>query len=164
MEFYNLKGVDNMLSNIGTNLTIKQLVTELMNLDILKSDVTIHEGGKVNNKKVGDVKAHDLITRAINGECTDDELKTLHNQESVVNDVLKLITAENANIVNNENKNIINRRLFHRGAPSKISEEVDVKNEAENLCYSVDKLLKDSGDKISQGEKDSGPSAAYRRT
>lgn len=34
-------------------------------------------------------------------------------------------------------------------------EEVDVKNEAENLCYSVDKLLKDSGDKISQGEKDS---------
>ena len=34
-------------------------------------------------------------------------------------------------------------------------EEVDTKNEAENLCYSVEKLLKDSGDKIQQADKDS---------
>lgn len=33
-------------------------------------------------------------------------------------------------------------------------EEIDVKNEAENLCYSVDKLLKDSGDKIESADKD----------
>ena len=34
-------------------------------------------------------------------------------------------------------------------------EEVDTKNEAENLCYSVEKLIKDSGDKIPQDDKDS---------
>ncbi|MFU0832119.1 MAG: Chaperone protein DnaK [Oscillospiraceae bacterium] len=33
-------------------------------------------------------------------------------------------------------------------------EEVERKNEAENLCYSVEKLIKDSGDKLSQSEKD----------
>ena len=34
-------------------------------------------------------------------------------------------------------------------------EEIDCKNEAENLCYSVEKLIKDSEGKISQEEKDS---------
>ena len=33
-------------------------------------------------------------------------------------------------------------------------EEVDTKNEAENMCYSVEKLLKDSADKIDQADKD----------
>ncbi|MCI1966145.1 MAG: molecular chaperone DnaK [Oscillospiraceae bacterium] len=33
-------------------------------------------------------------------------------------------------------------------------EEIDHKNEAENLCYSVEKLIKDSGDKIPQSDKD----------
>ena len=136
-----------MLSNIGTNLTIEQLIVELMDLDVLKSDVTINKGGKADNDKIGDVKAHDLITRAINGECTDDELKTLHNQESVVNDVLKLITAENADIINNENKNIINRRLFHRGAPSKISEEVDVK-----MTKTVAQEVRDFNRLVKEGE------------
>lgn len=32
-------------------------------------------------------------------------------------------------------------------------EEVDVKNEAENLCYSVEKLIKDSGDKMDASDK-----------
>ena len=34
-------------------------------------------------------------------------------------------------------------------------EEVDAKNEAENLCYSVEKLLNESADKIDQADKDS---------
>lgn len=34
-------------------------------------------------------------------------------------------------------------------------EEIDCKNEAENLCYSVEKLIKDSEGKISQEDKDS---------
>ena len=33
-------------------------------------------------------------------------------------------------------------------------EEIDRKNEAENLCYAAEKLIKDSGDKIQQSEKD----------
>lgn len=33
-------------------------------------------------------------------------------------------------------------------------EEIDIKNEAEHMCYSVEKLLKDSGDKISAQDKD----------
>ena len=33
-------------------------------------------------------------------------------------------------------------------------EEIDVKNEAENLCYSVEKLLKDSEDKIENADKE----------
>ena len=32
-------------------------------------------------------------------------------------------------------------------------EEVDAKNEAENLCYSVEKLIKDSGDKMDAADK-----------
>ena len=32
-------------------------------------------------------------------------------------------------------------------------EEVDSKNEAENLCYAVEKLLKDSGDKIEEADR-----------
>lgn len=32
--------------------------------------------------------------------------------------------------------------------------EIDTKNEAENMCYSVEKLLKDSADKIDQADKD----------
>ncbi len=34
-------------------------------------------------------------------------------------------------------------------------EEVDTKNEAENLCYAVEKLIKDSEDKIESADKDS---------
>ncbi len=34
-------------------------------------------------------------------------------------------------------------------------EEVDIKNQAENLCYSVEKLIKDSEDKIESADKDS---------
>lgn len=33
-------------------------------------------------------------------------------------------------------------------------EEIDSKNEAENLCYAVEKLLKDSGDKIDSADKE----------
>lgn len=33
-------------------------------------------------------------------------------------------------------------------------EEVDIKNEAENLCYAVEKLLKDSEDKVEAADKD----------
>ncbi|OCN01174.1 molecular chaperone DnaK [Clostridium sp. W14A] len=33
-------------------------------------------------------------------------------------------------------------------------EEIDRKNEAENLCYSVEKLIKDGGDKIPQSDQD----------
>ncbi len=33
-------------------------------------------------------------------------------------------------------------------------EEIDAKNDAENLCYSVEKLIKDSGDKIDESDKD----------
>ncbi len=32
-------------------------------------------------------------------------------------------------------------------------EEVDQKNEAENMCYAVEKLLKDNGDKIDEADK-----------
>lgn len=34
-------------------------------------------------------------------------------------------------------------------------EEVDAKNEAENLCYAIEKLLNENGDKIDQVDKDS---------
>lgn len=34
-------------------------------------------------------------------------------------------------------------------------EEVDAKNEAENLCYAIEKLLNENGDKIDQTDKDS---------
>ena len=32
-------------------------------------------------------------------------------------------------------------------------EEVDAKNEAENLCFSAEKVIKDAGDKIDEADK-----------
>ena len=64
-----------------------------------------------------------LFVKAIKGECSYDELKTIHNQDSIVNDVIRMITSETTSYLSNVDKNIINRRLFTRGNPVEISSE-----------------------------------------
>lgn len=61
------------------------------------------------------------------GELYDDMLKTLHYNDSEMNEIILSLTSENSNILTNKQKNIINKGLFIRGAPQSISEEVDVK-------------------------------------
>ena len=99
-------------------------ILERTNVEILKNG-----GGKGNKSSLHlyNISAHDLILKVCGGHCTDDELATLHKNECIVNDFIKEITSEHSNIASNEVKNTINRNMFYRGAPSKISEEVDVK-------------------------------------
>lgn len=57
----------------------------------------------------------------------------------------------------NMNKDDINKAVQDAekfaSEDKKRREEVDQKNEAENMCYAVEKLLKDSGDKIDEADK-----------
>ncbi len=57
----------------------------------------------------------------------------------------------------NMNKDDINKAVQDAekfaAEDKKRREEVDQKNEAENLCYAVEKLVKDNGDKIDESEK-----------
>lgn len=57
----------------------------------------------------------------------------------------------------NMNKDDINKAVQdaekYAAEDKKHREEIDQKNEAENLCYAVEKLLKDNGDKIEEADK-----------
>ena len=50
-------------------------------------------------------------------------------------------------------------RNFYLAVLDLLPEEVDAKNEAENLCYQAEKFIKDSGDKISDEDKETIKSA-----
>ena len=63
--------------------------------------------------------------------------------------------SSSGNMSKDDIENAVREAEKYAEEDKKKREEIDIKNEAENLCYSIDKLLKDSGDKISQGEKDS---------
>ena len=94
----------------------------------------IYKGGKKENGILKMVGRHFFILECLFGQKYmqmlhgyEDMLKTLHYNDSIMNDVILALTSENSNILTNEEKNIINRNLFIRGAPRTISEEVDVK-------------------------------------
>ena len=57
----------------------------------------------------------------------------------------------------NMNKDDINKAVQeaekYAAEDKKRREEIDQKNEAENLCYAVEKLLKDNGDKVDEADK-----------
>lgn len=95
----------------------------------------IYKGGKKENGIVTTTNRQFFIWLCIFGKrcglddnpLYEDILKTLHYNDSEMNDIILELTSENSNILTNEEKNIINKNLFIRGAPRTISEEVDVK-------------------------------------
>lgn len=66
----------------------------------------------------------------------------------------KITITSSSNMSKEEIDRAIKEAEQYAQEDKKRREEVERKNEAENLCYSVEKLIKDSGDKLSQSEKD----------
>lgn len=95
----------------------------------------IYKGGRKDNNIVSTVGRHFFILSCMFGKDYhlgkykhhEDMLKTLHYNDSEMNEIIFKLTSENSNILTNAEKNIVNRNLFIRGKPQSISEEVDVK-------------------------------------
>lgn len=98
------------------------LVSKIAKDDELNIEVPVHQNG--DKKKLRTINGISFMIKAIKGWLDTDELKTLHKRDSIVNDKLKELTSERNKEINNEIKNIINRRLFARDDPKKLSEEV----------------------------------------
>ena len=106
---------------LAEELTLKEATTGLQEFDALNAMVPVYQNG--NKKKLYDLNGHQFLTKALLGQCTKDELQTLHKKDSVVNEIIKALTSETTNYLDNATKNIINRRLFSRGDAQEISEE-----------------------------------------
>ena len=63
--------------------------------------------------------------------------------------------SSSSNMSKEDIEKAVNEAKQYAEEDKKRREEVDVKNQAENLCYSVEKLIKDSEDKIESADKDS---------
>ena len=92
---------------------------EMCNIDIecLDTMVPVYKNGKNNNSKskLYEISGQALFVKAIKGECSYDELKTIHNQDSIVNDVIRMITSETTSYLSNVDKNIINHIFYQPG-------------------------------------------------
>ncbi|HAH79101.1 MAG TPA: molecular chaperone DnaK [Ruminococcaceae bacterium] len=65
----------------------------------------------------------------------------------------KITITSSSNMSKDDIDKAVKEAQKYEADDKKRREEVDRKNEAENLCYSVEKLIKDSGGKISDSEK-----------
>ena len=104
-------------------MTVDEALRGLDGFEPLDTSVQVSEGGKATNDKLHKLNAYEFLKKAVSGSCTSDELKTLHHNDSVVNDVIKSLTSETTHFLSNADKNIINRRLFTRGEPRELNEE-----------------------------------------
>ena len=65
----------------------------------------------------------------------------------------KITISSNTNMSKEEIDKAVRDAEQYAAEDKKRREEVDTKNEAENLCYQAEKLIKESGDKISEEDK-----------
>ena len=105
------------------NESLYEIFEQLEEFAPLKEMVQVYKGGKQNNKKLHKLTGCEFLAKALYGHCTEDELKTLHNVDSIVNETIKALTSETTNYIDNATKNVINRRLFARGEPVEIKED-----------------------------------------
>lgn len=66
----------------------------------------------------------------------------------------KITIASSTNMSKDDIENAVKNAEKFAAEDKKRREEVDTKNEAENLCYAVEKLITENGDKIDSGDKD----------
>ena len=66
----------------------------------------------------------------------------------------KITITSSTNMSKEEIDNAVKNAEKFAAEDKKRREEVDTKNEAENLCYAVEKLINESGDKIDSADKD----------
>lgn len=103
---------------INTFYEISQGLKQFEPLNVM---VPVYKNG--DKKKLYELNGYEFLIKAIYGNCTKDELKTLHKKDSIVNEVIKSLTSETTHYLNNASKNVINTRLFQREDPKKISDE-----------------------------------------
>jgi molecular chaperone DnaK len=65
----------------------------------------------------------------------------------------KITISSSTNMSKDDVDKAVKEAAKYEAEDKKRREAVDTKNEAENLCYSVEKLIKDSGDKIDEADK-----------
>jgi molecular chaperone DnaK len=65
----------------------------------------------------------------------------------------KITITSSSNMSKNDVEKAVQEAQKFEAEDKKRREEVDAKNEAENLCYSVEKMITDSGDKIDESDK-----------
>ena len=65
----------------------------------------------------------------------------------------KITISSNTNMSKEDIEKAVKDAEQYAAEDKKRREEVDAKNEAENLCYQAEKLVKDSGDKLSEEDK-----------
>lgn len=65
----------------------------------------------------------------------------------------KITISSSSNMSKDDIDKAVKEAAKYEAEDKKHREEVDKKNEAENLCYAVEKLIKDSGDKIADSDK-----------
>mgnify|MGYP000898271695 CR=1 FL=1 len=65
----------------------------------------------------------------------------------------KITISSSSNMSKDDIDKAVKEASKYEAEDKKRRAEVDQKNESENLCYAVEKLLKDSGDKIAEGDK-----------
>lgn len=103
---------------VNTFYEISQGLKQFEPLNVM---VPVYKNG--DKKKLYELNGYEFLIKAIYGNCTKDELKTLHKKDSIVNEVIKSLTSETTHYLNNASKNVINTRLFQREDPKKISDE-----------------------------------------
>lgn len=103
------------------SVKIDLLIEEGCKDERLDVDVPIYKNG--SNEKLNTINGIDFFTKALKGELTIDELKTLHKKDSIVNEKIKEIVDENNKSISNKIKVIINKLLFIRDDPKKLSDK-----------------------------------------
>ena len=101
--------------------TLKEATDGLKFFEPLDTMIPIYRNG--DDGKKYELNGYDFLIKALYGHCTKDELKTLHKKDSIVNEVIKSLTSETTHYLDNITKNVINKRLFQREDPKKISDE-----------------------------------------
>jgi molecular chaperone DnaK len=65
----------------------------------------------------------------------------------------KITISNTSNLSEAEIERMVKEAEAHRSEDEKLKQQVEQKNQADNLCHSAEKMLKDLGDKISESEK-----------
>ena len=102
-------------------ITLREATKNLETFEPLNTMVPVYKNG--DKKKKYELNGYEFLIKALYGHCTKDELKTLHKKDSIVNEVIKSLTSETTNYLDNVTKTVINKRLFQREDPKQISDE-----------------------------------------
>jgi molecular chaperone DnaK len=66
----------------------------------------------------------------------------------------KITITNTSNLKEDEIEKMVKEAEAHRGEDEKLRQQVEAKNQADNLCHSAEKMLKDLGDKCPDNEKE----------